>query len=39
VAVKTPDTVSPGDDPALDKAVEILTKASAALPGELRPAA
>jgi carboxyl-terminal processing protease len=39
VPVATPADVGPGNDPALDKAVEILTKDSASLPGTLRPAA
>jgi len=39
VAVATPDDAGPNNDPALDKAVELLTKDAASLPGELRPAA
>jgi carboxyl-terminal processing protease len=39
VPVTTPTDAAPGNDPALDKAVEILTKDSADLPGALRPAA
>jgi carboxyl-terminal processing protease len=40
VPVTTPADVGPNNDPALAKAVEILTKgSSAAIPGELRPAA
>jgi carboxyl-terminal processing protease len=39
VPVTTPTDVGPGNDPALDKAVEILTKDSAGVPGALRPAA
>jgi len=38
VAVTTPADVGPNNDPALDKAVEVLTKDSSALPA-LRPAA
>lgn len=39
VAVTTPPDAGPDNDPVLDKAVEILTKAAAAAPGALRPAA
>jgi carboxyl-terminal processing protease len=39
VPVTTPTDVGPDNDPALDKAVELLTKESAAMPAALRPAA
>jgi carboxyl-terminal processing protease len=39
VPVVVPPDAAPDDDPALDKAVEILTGASAAASGALRPAA
>lgn len=39
VAVVTPADAGPTKDPVLDKAVELLTKASASLPIGLRPAA
>jgi carboxyl-terminal processing protease len=39
VAVTTPADAGPDQDPVLDKAVELLTKDSSALPGALRPAA
>jgi carboxyl-terminal processing protease len=39
VAVTTPADAGPNNDPALDKAVEILTKDAAALPGALPKAA
>jgi carboxyl-terminal processing protease len=39
VPVAVPANAGPDADPALDKAVEILTKESSALPGALRPAA
>ncbi|HUQ77720.1 MAG TPA: S41 family peptidase [Patescibacteria group bacterium] len=39
VPVVTPDDAGPDNDPALDKAVEVLTKDTAAAPGALRPAA
>jgi carboxyl-terminal processing protease len=39
VPVTTPADAGPDNDPALDKAVEILTKDAAAAPLELRPAA
>jgi carboxyl-terminal processing protease len=39
VAVTTPADAGPNNDPVLDKAVELLTKASAAAPSALRPAA
>ena len=38
VAVTTPTDVGPDNDPALDKAVELLTKASAAVPTVARAA-
>ncbi len=39
IAVTTPADAGPNNDPVLDKAVEILTKDSAAVPGALRTAA
>ena len=39
VPVATPADAGPDDDPALDKAVELLTEEAAAVPGGLRPAA
>ncbi len=39
VAVTTPANVGPNNDPALDKAVQLLTQPTAAVPGALRPAA
>ncbi|HET7029629.1 MAG TPA: S41 family peptidase [Candidatus Limnocylindrales bacterium] len=39
VPVTTPADAGPNNDPVLDKAVELLTKASSALPGALKPAA
>jgi carboxyl-terminal processing protease len=39
VPVATPANAGPDNDPALDKAVELLTKATGALPGVLDPAA
>ena len=39
VPVTTPTDAGPDDDPALDRAVELLTKESATAPASLRPAA
>jgi carboxyl-terminal processing protease len=39
VPVETPANAGPDNDPALDKAVDLLTKATGALPGVLDPAA